>query len=415
MKKESARLRNLTIIMLLFTLPFWSRFMFLADGIVLMLWVDYFIHQKAFKNLLITRDISKYRLFVREPFELKLLIQNPTSLSFFLTCVPAVNGSGQLKQQTDVLVPPNKTKEILLSSTFFTRGQKHLGKTILVYESLFGLYKLSRSISFQDDITSFPVFPEIIFGKEALKDLLPGQKTDYRMLEDPTHIKNVREYGGEPIQRIHWKISAKMDRLMVKEFDYSAIGSVKIILDLNLPDTIFARGVWSIFRKDYEEYVIPAVGSLLRYLKSLGTPLELTILGKEIWTSRNKSRDYIYDLEQLVSSEGTDDPQYFLRDVLTMMMPKIQYSDTVVLFSMHLSESDMPLLLQTRSLCSKVIAFLLPYGYRTEESIPRESFLSAHPSLKEVLNRSAILAENQIHVEFLTDNTSLQEAINLVP
>jgi uncharacterized protein (DUF58 family) len=415
MKKELTKLKTLSVLFLLVTPIFWSRFMLFADGIILFIWLDYYFHQKAFKALLVTRNVSKQRLFVREPFDLQLTIQNPTWISFFLTCVPATEGTGSMKQQNDVLVLPKKTKELIFLGTFFSRGKKQLGTTTLVYESLFDLYKLNRSISFQEDIISFPLFPEIIFGKEALKDLLPGQKTDYRMLEDPTHIKNVREYGGEPIQRIHWKISAKMDKLMVKEFEYAAIGSVKIILDLNLPDTIFARNVWSKFRKDYEEVAIPAVGSLLRYLKTYGVPLELTILGKEIWSSQIKSRDYVYDLEQLVSSAGTDNPTYFLKDALTMILPKIQYSDTIVLFGMHLSEADLPLLLQIRSLCSKVIAFLLPYGYRPEESIPRESFISAHPDLKEVLNRATILAENQIHVEFLTDNTSLQEAINLVP
>jgi uncharacterized protein (DUF58 family) len=415
MKKDVTKLRNVTIIILLVSPLFWSRFMLIADGIFLLLWIDYFFRQNAFCKLIVSRDVSKHRLFVRENYNLQIRIQNPTWFSFSLTCVPATEGSGEMKQQSGVQVPSKQIKEIVFTGTFFHRGNKQLGNTILVYESLFGLYRLSHSLSFQDDIIAFPVFPEIIFGKEALKDLLPGHKTDYRMLEDPTHIKNVRDYSGEPIQRIHWKISAKMDRLMVKEFEYSAIGSVKIILNLNLPDTIFARGVWSKFRKDYEEHVIPAVGSLLRYLKTHGSPLELTILGKEIWTSHSKTRDYIYDLEKLVSSVGTDNPEFFLKDALSMILPKIQYSDTVVLFGMHLSEEDIPLLLQIRTLCSKVIAFLLPYGFRSEESIPRESFLSAHPDLKEVLNRSAILAENQIHVEFLTDNTSLQEAINLVP
>lgn len=415
MKTEIYKLRNLSIILLLVSPLFWSRFMLVAIGIVCFLWVDYFFHQKAFQSLVVTRNASKHRLFLREPFDLALTVKNPSWLSFSLTYIPAIQGTGSMKQQNDIQVLPKKSKEIRFSGTFFDRGQKHLGNTILVYESIFSLYRLIRSLSFEDDIIAFPVFPEIIFGKEALKDLLPGKRTDYRMLEDSTHVRSVRDYSGEPIQRIHWKISAKMDHLMVKEFEFSAIGSVKVILNLNLPETIFARVVWSKFRKDYEEVAIPAAGSLIRYLKTLGIPLELTILGKEIVTNHHRSKDYIYDLEQLVIAEGTDNPTHYLRDVLDRILPRIQYSDTIIIFGMHLSEADIPLLLQIRNRCSKVIAFLLPYGYRPEESIPRETYLSAHPDLKEVLSRAIILAENQIHVEFLTDNTSLQEAINLVP
>jgi len=389
--------------------------MLVADGILLLLWIDFFLHFFSFPKITVDRAVSKSRFFVQEPFHLILHFSNPTPVNFQLGCIPTTKGLGKLIQVFHFFLPSSKSHCFTFTGYYFDRGKKVLGNTSLSYTGLFGLYKLFRSISFQEDMLVFPLFPAVTFEKEALRDLLPGRKTTYRMLEDPTYIKNVRDYDREPIQRIHWKISAKMDHLMVKEFEFTAIGSIKIILDLNLPSSIYAKEVWSRFRKDYEKYAVEAVGSIIQYIKTAGVPLELTILGKEIWTVPKTAKDFVYYIEQLVHSEGTDQSIHPLDEILKNMLPTIQFSDTVILFCMHLTEEDVPQLLQIRKLSSKVIAFLLPYGFRNEKSIPRDSYMSIHPDVQNVLKRASLLAENQIHVEFINENNSLQEAIHFVP
>ena len=45
---------------------------------------------------------------------------------------------------------------------------------------------------------------------------------------------NIREYiPGDPVKHIHWKMSAKQDKLMVKQFEQSIGGTAIIIADLN--------------------------------------------------------------------------------------------------------------------------------------------------------------------------------------
>jgi uncharacterized protein (DUF58 family) len=48
-----------------------------------------------------------------------------------------------------------------------------------------------------------------------------------------TNASGVRDYApGDPFNRIHWKSTARKDRLIVKEFELDPLADVWLILDL---------------------------------------------------------------------------------------------------------------------------------------------------------------------------------------
>ncbi len=54
--------------------------------------------------------------------------------------------------------------------------------------------------------------------------------------DDPSEVFSIREYReGDRIQKIHWKLSSKENRLMIKEFSDPLNCSVLICLDLDIP------------------------------------------------------------------------------------------------------------------------------------------------------------------------------------
>lgn len=55
--------------------------------------------------------------------------------------------------------------------------------------------------------------------------------------DDPSEIFDFHSYReGDPISRVHWKLSSKLDELMVKEFSLPLPGKIVLIPDYTLPD-----------------------------------------------------------------------------------------------------------------------------------------------------------------------------------
>lgn len=114
-----------------------------------------------------------------------------------------------------------------------------------------------------------------------LRELLPGLKSDFKLMEDMTYMKGIREYSGDPLNKIHWKVSAKMESLYTKEFNYTAISRTHLYLDLNLSREVFARDVWGRIREFYEEQAILAASSLIHWCAKVGHRTDLTVVGKK--------------------------------------------------------------------------------------------------------------------------------------
>ena len=89
------------------------------------------------------------------------------------------------------------------------------------------------SITIPDTATlEIPVFPE-----EKAQDDLPLTKGSVS-----SDIKEIREYRpGDRLQRIHWKLSAKLDDLFVKEMAHTSILSLVLLPELTkdkIEDTV---------------------------------------------------------------------------------------------------------------------------------------------------------------------------------
>jgi uncharacterized protein (DUF58 family) len=65
-------------------------------------------------------------------------------------------------------------------------------------------------------------------------ELPGGAKTERRAFHSTPNAAGVREYmPGDPMNRIHWPMSARTQRLMVKEFELDPTADLWLILDLN--------------------------------------------------------------------------------------------------------------------------------------------------------------------------------------
>ena len=395
---------------LLFTNPYWL----VVDLFLIVSWIEYFQSYRAFQCLSLSVSSDIHRLFVNEGFQVEYTLSNPSRFDFLVELLPATNSYGEIRKLQTISLAKNQTSKISLPGTFYESGIFSLGNALVLTRHPLSLFSFSKSIPLEEEWIVFPQIESLVFRKEALRDMLPGRRTEYRLLEDYTSLRSIRPYESEPIQRIHWKISGKLDQWMVKEFEHTARGRCHLVIDLQLPESIYAREVWSELRNLYENQAVDAACAMIHQLFQNQAAIHLWILGRSA-VHLPPVKEEIAFFEALLRQKGEPSNPFPLNETLSQLENYMQFPDTVIILTMHVNETILAPLLRLRSQCSKIILLLMPYGYRENEAQPRQTWYSVLPDAKALLEYRTLLYENQIMMQLISDHLSLTEAISLVP
>ena len=181
--------------------------------------------------------------------EVKILIKNN---SIF----PAVNGELKLcyynkfsgNKEIEYINFPINSRET--ESIDFKIKSKYCGKLIIEIQSL----KIYDYLTFSSVKKKLKKFKEVIVLPQIYDINFSGNSININSLDgeifskdkagdDPSEVFNVREYiEGDKIQRIHWKLSSKVDNVMIKEYSqpivYDSIIIVEFYESKNNIDTI---------------------------------------------------------------------------------------------------------------------------------------------------------------------------------
>ena len=114
------------------------------------------------------------------------------------------------------------------------RGFYQLGPTILETGDLFGLH---RRFQVRTEPQYLTVYPKVvpIDGYDLSSRRPIGEiKMSHRLFEDPTRIAGVRAYQeGDPLNRIHWRATARTGKLHSKIYEASTVAGLTIVLDFH--------------------------------------------------------------------------------------------------------------------------------------------------------------------------------------
>jgi len=113
------------------------------------------------------------------------------------------------------------------------RGYHRIGPLLMESGDLFGLQKRFRTGKHQDYVSVLPTVAYLeTFTISARRPQGPVRITN-RIYEDPTRIVGPREYvPGDPLNRIHWKASARTGALFTKTTEPSQVLGATLLLDL---------------------------------------------------------------------------------------------------------------------------------------------------------------------------------------
>lgn len=114
------------------------------------------------------------------------------------------------------------------------RGRYYLGPITISSGDPFGFFTIHRRLpATTTAITVYPATIDLPTFAYAMGNLPGGDALYRRTHHTTTNVVGTREYApGDSFNRIHWRSTARTDRLIVKEFELDPAADVWIFLDL---------------------------------------------------------------------------------------------------------------------------------------------------------------------------------------
>jgi uncharacterized protein (DUF58 family) len=115
-----------------------------------------------------------------------------------------------------------------------TRGYYQCGPTLLETGDLFGLHRRHRIVAKPFFLMVLPKVVPLPKYDFASQRPIGEVNSARRLFEDPTRNAGVRPYQvGDPLQRVHWRATARTGELQCRVFDPTTLAGASILVDFH--------------------------------------------------------------------------------------------------------------------------------------------------------------------------------------
>jgi uncharacterized protein (DUF58 family) len=167
--------------------------------------------------------------------------------------------------------------ELSYMANCYKRGLWTLGPVLLISQDALGFFKMKKTIDTFSEILVYPRLFRVFAFPPLAKGSISWMGVETAKISGDSHeFFGVREYQkGDALSRIHWPSTAKHNRLIVKQFERSAVEEVTVVLDLKKGHDIGTGKDTTL------EYAVKIAGSIARYLLNEGAFVQIIGYGKE--------------------------------------------------------------------------------------------------------------------------------------
>lgn len=114
------------------------------------------------------------------------------------------------------------------------RGYYQIGPLVMETGDLFGLHRRFRVDTAPHFLLVYPQVVPLTGYELASRRPIGEIRMQHRLYEDPTRIAGVRRYeAGDPLNRVHWRATARTGQLHSKVYEPSTIAGATILLDFH--------------------------------------------------------------------------------------------------------------------------------------------------------------------------------------
>ena len=233
----------------------------------------------------------------------------------------------------------------------YQRGLHHLGPVVAESSAPFGLFRRRVRLNAPHPVLVYPqVFPlhRLNFA-EGLSCAASGTQ---RSRTGADHVSSRQYLPGDPIRLIHWRNTAKINRLMVKELEDSVDRTLHLLFD--------ATHVWGDGRETTLEYGIKAVASIAHCavknqipVRILGGGLDRVIDtpgGNSAWRGQTPWPQILEDLALVTEGDGSG---------LAKSLARVPHGGRVVVAVSVADSSGLEALLRASSMLHRPVVILL--------------------------------------------------------
>jgi len=210
------------------------------------------------------------------------------------------------------------------------RGNYEIGIDSVEIEDFFGLIKLRYNVGEPKYVT---VYPKIVYLEKF------HLRTDFMsevhsMLntrdEDMTTISEIRKYQyGDSMKRIHWKLTARTQELMVRKFQSTSETNTLLLLDLRKNHYSPGENIM------LEDKLIEAVVAVLYYCLNKWIPVELVFFSESLHSIQAKNHLMFNEIyETLARVRFSDDVA--VEDLLEIYTETAPKNSNIVVFTSNL-------------------------------------------------------------------------------
>lgn len=325
------------------------------------------------KHLSVTRT-APIRAKEGEIISFKVKVTNlgwvPRFMIEVMDKLPFVNDVDETTLGVVAYINAGATQDFEASITCEKRGYYQLGPTVLASSFPFGLKEVRQSK--EGDVQSLTIYPEIF----------PIISLPFRGCADEIHrgsvflpegsgvaeFSGLREYRhGDNPRHVHWLSTARLNELMVMEFEPLASASLYLALDLSESANI-GNGKYASF-----EYAMRIAASISRYACDKNIPIQVySEAERSINLSLATGESHFQKILDLLAVTDAKRGIPYAK-VLQKISVNCRYGQTIVVFLAQ-PESEREETLQAISLLldrgSKILAIVLD----------RETFMNRKPS-----------------------------------
>lgn len=228
---------------------------------------------------------------------------------------------------------PREDREIIYDITGNQRGIFNIGiSRLCIYDSL-GLFRMSKKFIGNLELTVLPnplYLPELPLLSESYKD--NSDRVGHRE-EDYTVISELRKYiPSDGYKKIHWKLSAKRNEFISKNYQNSSSKSVILAID----NSRFPKNINSSDAVSCEDGLIEALISVIAYCAGKQFYVSLNFIGKGIDTIGvpSKQLESLYAAASNIAFDG----QERFDDFFFRVMSTRQDTSNILIFMRELTD-----------------------------------------------------------------------------
>jgi len=169
-------------------------------------------------------------------------------------------------------LPPFATRAWTLRTLCQRRGLYRLGPVELRSGDPFGCFVARRSVAAGREVLVLPATEPLPELHLPSRDLPGGARTRAASFNSSAQASSIRDYvPGDPVNRVHWRSTARLGRLIVKEVEHEPTADLWLALDLDASVQAGA-GLAST-----EEYAVTAAASIARRFLEAGRAVGLAL------------------------------------------------------------------------------------------------------------------------------------------